>query len=303
MELLFLCLFMLIHKILIIKGQPIHHNPTVNVAIWHNFLSLYDHYPVQFTYFEINLLTGRSAGNIKPIVKLFQDFQLSHLLSPSASHLGFMSLLLRKTRFIPQLLLTLAMGYVCYHFNLHPGLLRALLWMTVKRISVIYAKHKFTIFIIYLIIDYYFGTYHLSPMGYLYSGVFMYVFTCTDYSILQKVFLGNILLAVIFNKGIYPFALLLSVPLSFLFMPLFLLSLMTFLTQIPSLQADLANATYLSTTFYIQFITYLRQHYFNILSLYINPHCCLLLFIYLKKQISNDFFLLIILLGFYSVLH
>lgn len=177
----------------------------------------------------ISYLLGIPLRGLKELSSTHSDLYLSHLLSPSAFHLISISWLLKfffskKVNFIFWFIIFI----LCYYLPpLHPALLRSIfLCLIVNSISSqISETHKISILMIALAIDYFWGSYSLMAVSYIFSFIILgnLLLLPKNLPMVIKLFIAQFHLAILFSLKIQLFHFIIGFLYGGIFLPIFTL--------------------------------------------------------------------------------
>lgn len=176
----------------------------------------------------IAYLLGLPLKGFSTLNSAHEVLYLSHLLSPSAFHLICFSWILHNT--MPRYLVTcfwLLLYLVGWYWNFyHPALQRSILLAFVSSFHFVCASNRESqvrILILALIFDYFWGSYQLMPLSYVFTFIILghILFLPTNWSLFKKLFVAQIILSVIFSLPFNLLGFTLGYYLGLIFLPLF----------------------------------------------------------------------------------
>ena len=207
------------------------YNKRLNDFIYHWILYKFPHWEPNSIKVLISYLIGSTLKNMNELKNAHETLNLLHLLSPSAFHLLclnwiFSRLFSPSVTFIIYIFMILV-GYTLV--PLHPAFIRSLT-LTAFLLLFKNKQHDLIVFCI-LFLDFYFGTYHLMPMSYIFSFVILgHIYLLpSNFSMMKKVIISQLLLCLFFSQNFNIINFFFGFNLGLVFLPILTLIIFYFL--------------------------------------------------------------------------
>jgi hypothetical protein len=300
---LVLCLVLILYqKINPSNSYPFgYYEKTIQDEIYNWLLYKFPNWNSQSLKVLISYLVGSSLKGMHELKYSHEVLNLSHLLSPSAFHLASLNWILYRLFSKKWIILFYCLLIVLSYFilPLHPALIRSLL---ISGITLTFANHqKIELFVFCaLILDFFFGTYQLMPMSYIFTFIILgniYLLP-SEMSLFKKILISQCILAFFFHQKFSLVSFFCGFYLGLIFVPI-LTGIIFYVFLFPVVSISISGGLETLFNFYLLLMQKTAQTLNdNNLNQLVNSNIIFLIFILIKwyrAQISIPLIILFVL--------